>query len=121
MKAMMLSALLAFAACACAGPDADMAAAPAQSDVEIVENGRQIAQTECAGCHAIGPEGASPRADAPPLRQVLGRYRAEALAEDLNEGIRVGHADMPTFELPVRGVDSLVAYLQSIQESPEAP
>ncbi|NWG55060.1 MAG: c-type cytochrome [Hydrogenophilaceae bacterium] len=121
MKAIVFSALVAVAACACAGPDAGTASAPAQADADIIENGRQIAQAECALCHAIGAEGESPRAGAPPLRHVLARYRSDALAEDLNEGIRVGHADMPEFTLPVQGVDMLLAYLQSIQESPDAP
>jgi len=91
------------------------AEAPAPTSADLIENGRVIAETECARCHAVGAEGESAHAGAPPLRHVLQRYRADSLAEDLNEGIRVGHADMPEFELPLQGVDSLIAYLQSIQ------
>lgn len=119
MMRLVLGALAAAAACACAGGDVAATGAGGAADADMIENGRQVAVAECALCHAIGASGESPRAGAPPLRAVLARYRPEALAEDLNEGIRIGHADMPEFELPVQGVDSLLAYLQSIQTADE--
>lgn len=82
---------------------------------DVVRDGREIAETQCGTCHATGETGASPRADAPVFRHVLARYKAEPLSEALITGIKVGHPDMPLFEMNPKGVDSLIAYLKSIQ------
>lgn len=83
--------------------------------VDAAEDGRMIAEEQCGRCHAPGVEGDSPRADAPPFRTILARYRADTLTEELISGIKLGHPDMPLFELNPQGVDSLIAYLKSIQ------
>lgn len=118
MRMAFLAGVLVLQACSTGVVETPAAATP---DAALVENGRVIAETQCAACHAIGATGESPRAGAPPLRRVLARYRADLLAQDLNEGMRIGHDGMPEFELPILGVDSLIAYLQSIQEPGAAP
>ncbi len=91
-------------------------------NADVVRDGREIAETQCGTCHATGETGASPRADAPVFRHVLARYNAQPLSEALITGIKVGHPDMPLFEMNPKGVDSLVAYLKSIQTpETEAP
>ncbi len=89
-------------------------------NADVVRDGREIAETQCGSCHATGATGASPRADAPVFRHVLARYNAAPLSEALITGIKVGHPDMPLFEMNPKGVDSLVAYLKSIQTAPDA-
>lgn len=85
-----------------------------QDDPRLVEPGRQIAQGICSSCHAIDATSASPRRDAPPLREVLRTYPSDLLAERFIEGVRVGHDDMPRFDFNVLAADSLIAYLKSI-------
>jgi mono/diheme cytochrome c family protein len=80
-----------------------------------VAQGRQIAVQNCAGCHALDNDTQSPRADAPPMQDLLARYDSEALADDLIEGIKLGHEDMPQFDFTVIAADALVAYLRSIR------
>lgn len=111
--AVFASMALAFAVAACAGPGRD---APAPES--IVEDGRAIAEAQCARCHAVGAFGDSPRPDAPALRVILSRYRADVLEEELDNGIKLGHPDMPRFQLNPQGVSALVAYLKSIQTPP---
>lgn len=82
----------------------------------LIADGRAIAESQCAGCHAVGTYGESAVAGAPPFRHVLERYSGAALGDDLIEGIRVAHA-MPTFQFDPKGADALVAYLRSIQTS----
>ncbi len=94
---------------------ASVAAAPDTPPDPRLAEGRAIAASQCAICHAIGPQGDSPRSDAPPLRHVLGRYNTASLEMDLMEGMRVGHADMPRFEFDPLTVDSLIIWLESIQ------
>lgn len=77
--------------------------------------GETIAQNLCAGCHAIGLEGESPHADAPPFRTLSEKYPVRLLEEALAEGIAVGHEDMPEFQLEADEVEQLIQYLESIQ------
>ncbi len=88
-------------------------------DAGSIEDGRNVAETYCAGCHGLGAE-PPVRADAPPLRHVLSRFPPAQLAENFRSGIHVGHDDMPDFEFNPAGTDALMAYLLSIQETPPA-
>lgn len=88
----------------------------APSDPALVSAGQEIAQTQCASCHAIGSSTKSPLAGAPPLRDVLAAYEDdEVLAYRFIEGMRVGHNEMPLFNFDVRAADALIAYLASIR------
>lgn len=114
MRRILLTLALALAACA-GGERRETA----PDEAALAAQGRAIAESQCAVCHAVGEFGESPRAAAPPFRRLLSRYDPAALAQDLAEGIRIGHPDMPRFDLPIQGVDSLVAYLRAIQEPPQ--
>ncbi len=116
--ALLLTATAFLAAC---GGEPDTAAPSAETpDADLVADGRDVVEAQCARCHATGVDGDSPRADAPPLRTVLAGYDAGALAQDFREGIHVGHPDMPDFNFGPRGVDAVLAYLVSIQEATAA-
>lgn len=84
------------------------------ADAALVEDGRAIAEAQCAGCHAVGEYGDSPNPAAPTFRTVLSRYRADVLEEELINGIQVAHP-MPNFQFNPQGADALVAYLRSVQ------
>lgn len=98
-------------------PVFDVEALGIPMDEASIADGKAIAQTHCAICHGLGQD-ASLRADAPPLRYVLSLYSPENLAEDFRAGIHVGHEDMPDFVFGDLGMDVLLAYLVSIQETP---
>jgi mono/diheme cytochrome c family protein len=115
MKRKLASAVLAFLALAAC--NAQPARPVAQAADPLVADGRAIAERECAGCHALDQSATSPRAGAPPMREMLARYQADALANDLITGIRVGHQDMPEFDFDVRTADALIAYLESLRAS----
>ena len=82
---------------------------------EKLGQGRAIAENICSTCHAIGLEGPSPHRDAIPFRDLSKHYPIEDLAEPLAEGIMVGHPDMPVFAFEPDHIDSLIAYIESIQ------
>jgi mono/diheme cytochrome c family protein len=108
----LLAAALLFGLAACAAPGGEPTAAQ-----NLAADGRDIAEAECAGCHAVGAYGDSPYPAAPTFRTVLSRYRADVLEEELIAGIQVAHP-MPDFQFNPQGADALIAYLQSIQEAP---
>ncbi len=99
---------------------ADGASLGIPMDADSIADGRDIAVHQCSNCHGLDQE-ASRRTDAPPLRYLLSIYAPESLAEDFRAGIHVGHDDMPDFVFGDLGMDVLLAYLVSIQETPPAP
>jgi mono/diheme cytochrome c family protein len=84
-----------------------------------VSGGLAIAQSECAECHSIGKEGASPLSAAPPFRKFGQKWPVEHLEEALAEGMSVSHGPMPEFIFEPEEIPDLVAYLLSIQNQPE--
>ncbi len=106
----LLAVAVALAACAPVPPIEIGAAA-------LADDGRAIAEAQCARCHAVGEFGESPNSAAPLFRTLLSRYRADVLEEELINGIRVAHS-MPEFQFNPQGVDALMAYLRSLQEPP---
>lgn len=80
--------------------------------------GEKILRDKCSRCHAIGKDGDSPLAIAPPFRNVMKVYGADSLEEALGEGLVTGHADMPVFVFPPEQVGAIVAYLHSLETAP---
>jgi mono/diheme cytochrome c family protein len=94
-------------------------AAPA-APVAPVEAGRAIAERDCSSCHAVGREGESPLEGAPRWRDLHSRFPVDDLAEALAEGISVGHAGMPDGAYEPADVQSLIAYLKSLEPTASA-
>ena len=121
MRAPMLFTLLAAAALsACAAfPEAPSSSGGpeprAEASAEAVMRGQILAQTRCAACHAIGPTGASPMAEAPPFRELHTRYPVRFLQEALAEGLTTAHPAMPQVELAPDEIRDLIAYLESLE------
>lgn len=83
-----------------------------------ISRGEAFVASHCATCHAIGREGASPYAAAPPFRILHERYDVSSIAEALAEGIVVGHTgerQMPQFALGPDEIDDVIAYLKSLE------
>lgn len=110
--AMLAGALACLPACSRQEAETPVPAAAAPS---AILQGEQIATTLCAGCHAVGLEGESPHADAPPFRTLSEKYPVRHLEEALAEGMMVGHEDMPEFQFEADQVEQLIVYLESIQ------
>lgn len=81
---------------------------------ESVARGRALAETSCGRCHATGPTGPSLLAEAPPFRELKGRYPIDTLAEALAEGIGTGHPQMPELTFEPSEIDDLLAYLRAL-------
>jgi mono/diheme cytochrome c family protein len=119
MRNSMLTALVALFLAGCAAPPPRGASVAAELDA-LAEDGRTIAEAQCARCHAVGEYGDSPNPAAPVFRTLLQRYRADVLEEELIAGIRVAHP-MPDFQFNPQGAEALIMYLRYVQERPAAP
>jgi len=99
---------------------ASMAAAngdePVAADDPTVAEGRAFVEANCQRCHALGRDDESAFEEAPPLREIGLRYPVDSLEEAFAEGIVVGHAAMPEFELEPEEIDRLLTYMHSLTE-----
>ncbi|MBP6012421.1 MAG: c-type cytochrome [Alphaproteobacteria bacterium] len=84
-------------------------------EAALIEDGRSIAEANCAQCHAIGLTGESPSRQAPLFRSVLSRYNPDVLETELTLGMRVAHEPMPEFQFKPEAATALISYLRSIQ------
>lgn len=106
--------------CLCAAGFAVSAGTASASGVVPVgdtasERGKAMVERLCSHCHAIGTEGPSSFAQAPPFGEIARRYDVEDLAEAFAEGIEVGHPAMPVFEFSPAMIGDLLAYLRSLE------
>lgn len=83
---------------------------------QLEARGQEIAQSNCARCHAVGRTGESPRLEAPPFRTLSRNFPVTDLEEALVEGISSGNPIMPEFQFSPDDAHALVTYLQSIQD-----
>lgn len=81
-----------------------------------IANGRVLAESRCAHCHAVGRNDRSIVSAAPAFRSLGGRWPIENLAEALAEGIVVGHPAMPAFAFSPAEIDDFLGWLSAIQE-----
>jgi cytochrome c len=93
-----------------------LASVPALALEPSAQRGRNLAQHNCAKCHAIGRTGESPLRVAPPFRTLHTRYPVEDLAESFAEGIVTGHPTMPEFRFDPGQISDLISYLHTLQK-----
>ncbi len=82
-----------------------------------IKRGQDMVDKLCASCHSVGETGLSPFKDAPPFRDIVGRWPVESLAEALGEGIVVGHPAMPEFQFEPDELNDLLAYLSTLSDA----
>jgi mono/diheme cytochrome c family protein len=87
-------------------------AAPVQAPG--VDSGAHIAQIRCAACHAVGPQGTSPKIGAPPFTQIRMRYNALSLESELARISKQGHYDMRPLTINPDEARDLAAYIESL-------
>jgi mono/diheme cytochrome c family protein len=87
----------------------------AQVAASSPQQGKRLALTYCARCHAIDRVSASPLKIAPPFRTLHERYPVEMLQEALAEGIVTGHPTMPQFSFDADQVGDFLAFLKTLE------
>jgi mono/diheme cytochrome c family protein len=78
-----------------------------------VEAGRRVALKACGGCHAID-RGKSAATNAPPFRSLYKRMNVDSLPLRFQDGMMLGHGEMPMVRLSADEVAALTAYLKSL-------
>lgn len=98
---LLVAACLGFAGMAVAAPNPQ------------VEQGRRIALRACGGCHAID-RGKSDATNAPPFRTLYKRMNPADLPLRFEDGMMMGHGEMPIVRLGADEVAALTEYLKSL-------
>lgn len=80
-----------------------------------VEQGKRLALTYCARCHATDKVSPSPLKIAPPFRTLHERYPVGMLEESLAEGIVTGHPTMPQFRFDGDQIGDFIAFLKTLE------
>ncbi len=76
--------------------------------------GAEIAQKQCAACHAVALEAASPVKIAPQFRVLSRLYSAEDLETKLSDIADHGHFDMPAIQLREDEIADVAAYIAGL-------
>jgi cytochrome c len=79
------------------------------------EQGKRLALTYCARCHATDKVSPSPLKIAPPFRTLHERYPVGMLEESLAEGIVTGHPTMPEFRFDGDQIGNFIAFLKTLE------
>jgi mono/diheme cytochrome c family protein len=76
--------------------------------------GKVILQEKCGRCHAIEAVGESPLRQAPPMRDIYGRFNPRELQAELSEGKVSKHREMPQIAFSDEDVHAILTYLYAL-------
>lgn len=79
-----------------------------------VDRGAQVAQRDCAICHAVGASGRSPNGAAPAFPGIARRYNPIGLEKALVRIARQGHFEMRPHALSEADAADLAAYIEDL-------
>ncbi len=93
-----------------------IAPVPAHSDdaAASVMRGKELAQLLCTRCHAIAGPGPGPEAKSPPFSTLMAKLTLEGVADQLLEGLPMGHDPMPRWQFSEQQVEDLLFYIDSV-------
>jgi mono/diheme cytochrome c family protein len=80
----------------------------------VATRGKAILQEKCGRCHAIEAVGESPLKNAPPMRDIYGRFNPRELQAELSEGKVSRHKEMPQIDFSDEDVYAILAYLYAL-------
>jgi len=104
--------MISLAVAGCAGAPLPFRTASIQD--EAAARGHVLASSACAGCHAVGLDGASPHPDALPFREIVRKRPLDELEAAMAEGSVTTHPGMPLDTFRASEIDDLIAYLGTL-------
>jgi mono/diheme cytochrome c family protein len=109
------SYLMQFQKIALAGLLALIMSMPAiADDTASIKRGHELAQLLCMRCHAITGPGPGPEEKSPPFATLVDRLSLEGVADQLLEGLPMGHDPMPKWEFSEQQAEDLLRYIEYI-------
>ncbi len=106
LKLILTTVLLALSPC--------LAAADDQENTASIKRGHELAQLLCMRCHAITGTLPGPEEKAPPFATLVEKLTIEGVADQLLEGLPLGHDPMPQWEFSEQQAEDLLLYIDYI-------
>lgn len=78
-----------------------------------IGHGEQLAREWCSNCHLVAPDQTSGGDGAPTFNSIA--ETAQERNDDLRAWLADPHPPMPNFDLTVREIDDLLAYIESLR------
>ena len=88
--------------------------AHAEDDLAYINRGQELAQLLCIRCHAIEGSGPGPEEKSPPFSTLVPNLTLEGVADQLLEGLPLGHDPMPKWEFSEQQAEDLLFYIESV-------
>ena len=85
-----------------------------ENDVASIVRGQELAQLLCKRCHAIAGPGPGNEEKSPPFSTLIAKLTLEGVADQLLEGLLLGHDPMPRWEFSEQQVEDLLFYIDSV-------
>jgi len=95
-------------------PDSAEQAARDDENAESIKRGLELAQLLCMKCHAISGPGPGPEEKSPPFNTLVEKLSIEGVADQLLEGLPLGHEPMPKWEFSEQQAEDLLLYIEYI-------
>lgn len=83
-------------------------------DTASIKRGLELAQLLCMKCHAISGPGPGPEEKSPPFSTLTTKLGLEGVADQLLEGLPMGHEPMPKWEFSEQQAEDLLLYIEFI-------
>lgn len=90
-------------------------ATPVAAQAVLVQQGRVLAEINCAKCHALDLTSKSPHEKAPAFRDVAGWYGPGELEDGFMDGLAVAHPDMPEWDMTDDQAKALAAFIMNFR------
>ena len=84
------------------------------ANAESIKRGLELAQLLCMKCHAISGPGPGPEEKSPPFATLVAKLSVEGVADQLLEGLPLGHQPMPKWEFSEQQAEDLLLYIEYI-------
>ncbi len=88
--------------------------ARADEEAASVQRGKELAQLLCTRCHAIEGPGPGTEEKSPPFSTLVPNLTLEGVADQLLEGLPLGHDPMPKWEFSEQQAIDLLLYIESV-------
>ena len=79
-----------------------------------IQRGKELAQLLCVRCHAIDGPGPGKEEKSPPFSSLVERLTMEGVADQLLEGLPLGHDPMPKWQFSEQQAEDLLLYIESV-------
>lgn len=90
-------------------------------NADAIKRGLELSQLLCMRCHSISGISMGPNKKAPPFSRLVEKLTLEGVADQLLEGLPLGHEPMPKWEFSEQQAEDLLLYIEYIGRKKQLP